>query len=101
MTKKPLGEKTVDEFLAEIEQDLRRLDKKIDEQGDKIKKDVGDFEAKFKEFIKDPDIDFEDLREKAGYELDRLKKDLDHTAKALKDSYGYFRAQYKNRSKED
>ena len=101
MGKKKLGEKTVDELLEEIERDLKRLDEKIEEQGHKIKDDVKGFEKKFKEFVNDPDIDIEEIRGKAGEELERLRKELDFTAKALKDSFNYFRAQYKNRKNTD
>lgn len=97
MTEKKLGEKTVDEFLEEIERDLKRLDEKLDETGKKFKKDVRGFEDKFNAFIKDPDIELGELKEKTGHELDRLKKELEFTATALKNSFGHFRDQYKDR----
>ena len=97
MAEKKLGEKTVDEFLEEIERDLKRLDEKLDETGAKFKKDVRGFEEKFNAFIKDPEIDLGDLKEKTGHELDRLKKELEFTASALKNSFGHFRKQYKTR----
>ena len=97
MTEKKLGEKTVDEFLEEIERDLKNLDGKLDQHGAKIKADVRGFEDKFKNFIKDPDIDLGELKEKTGHELDRLKKELEFTANALKNSFGHLRKQYKNR----
>lgn len=97
MTKKKLGEKTVDEFLEEIERDLKKLDEKLDEHGKKIKAGVRGFEEKFNSFMSDKNIDTGELKEKAGHELDRLKKELEFTATALKKSFGHFRDQYKDR----
>lgn len=100
MAEKKLGEKTVDEFLEEIERDLKSLDEKLDEHGAKFKEDVRGFEDKFNAFMKDHDMDTSELKEKAGHELDRLKKELEFTATALKSSFGHFKKQYKTRKKD-
>jgi len=97
MTEKKLGNKTVDEFIEEIERDLKKLDQKIETQGKRIREDVEGFEKKFKDFMDDPNIDVEELKQKTSDEMKRIKKELEHTAKTLKAAVNYFRAQHKQR----
>ena len=97
MAKDKKSGKTVEQALADFDQELKRIDRLIEDQGVKIKDSVEDIEDRFKSFLEEHDIDVGELKEKTTRELARLKKEADHTAKTLKSSFNYFRAQYKNR----
>lgn len=89
--------KSVDERLREFERELKRLDQRLEEQSGGIKEDLQDLETSFKKFLEEENIDVDELRGRIEKEMERLKKELDFTAKALRDSFNYFRAQYRKR----